>query len=380
MKFITTNPKSMRHISMQKSLFLIFTFLAIFICGVSRESVTISFLFSIPAICLGLFIVSKERKRVEIPKNFLIITAFVIVLAAYLFFIKEKVNPFNYLCVFAISTIFWLIFHNLKQGREILFNLILKLTLTYSVLYLITKIFKLDSVPLSKLYFMENIGSRHYHIGDLWAFTLVLILGKNWGNFNIKTWLLIDLGFLFLVLSNARSAYVSLILGFLYLISRKIGNGNYKKIIPGVFIALVIALFIFASASKTTLLSRPYFLQSIEGFVKYPLGIGMGNFKQIGMEYYAKNGDTSKFSLYTHNIFLEALSGVGVFSIFFLYFLYVTVKDVLSEKKRNLEWGAVILAILANFMFDTTYTIPGMIWIMFMFLGVYGNRSSQSKN
>jgi hypothetical protein len=223
---------------------------------------------------------------------------------------------------------------------------------------------------------MEGLASRHYHIGDLWAFALVLILGKNWGKFDLKTWILLDLGFLFLVLSNARSSYLSLIVGFVYFIVKKYGVGQFKKVVPAVFMILITTLFIFSSITKTTIFSRPYFLQSIEGFIKHPFGVGMGNFKQIGLEYYAKTGDTSKFSLYTHNLFLEALSGIGIFSIVFLAFLFLTAKDVLTEKKRNLEWGALIFAILTNFMFDTTYTIPGLIWILFIAIGVFQSKET----
>lgn len=359
-------------------LFPVTTFAALLMSGISREASILSILASVLAATLGLIIIYKMG-AVTVPKNFWLMIVFVAILFISSFFAKDKTNPFSYTAIFTIGTIFWLIFYNIKDGGKILHNLILNLTLTYSVLYLITKIFTLDTVPLSKLFFMESLASRHYHVGDLWSLALILIIGKHWGKFSLKTWILLDFGFLFLVLSNARSAYLSLIVGFVYLISRKFAGGDYKKLIPTVFLTLIIGLFIFASINKTTIFSRPYFLQSIESFSKYPIGVGMGNFKQIGLEYYNKTGDPLKFSLYTHNIILEALSGVGVFAVVLIIFLYSTVKQILMEKKKNIEWGAALLAILTNFMFDTTYTIPGMIWIMFIFIGIYNSKVFESK-
>lgn len=356
------------------SLFGIFTsisFLAIFMSGINRDTVTLSIICSIPAICIGLIAVLKEKGKISIPTNFLTLAFFVVILQIYLFFVKDKINPFYYAEIFSVSLGYWLVFYNLKQGDRILRSLLIYLTLTYSLFYLATKVFEIDIVKISELYFIDGLASRHYHIGDLWAFALILIIGESWGNFNLKTWLLLDLGFLFLVLSNARSAYLSLIIGFIYFIAKKYGASHLKKVIPFVFIVIITLLFIFSSVSKTTIFSRPYFLQSLESFSKYPFGIGIGNFKQIGIEYYEKTGDASKFSLYTHDIFLEALSGVGIFSLIFLKFLYSSALDILREKKRNLVWGAIIIAILINFMFDTTYTIPGLIWILFMALGVF---------
>ncbi len=358
-------------------LFPVLTFLAIFISGISRDTVTLSILCAVAAVCLGLLKITGQKTGIQIPKNFWGMATFVAILQIYLIFVKDKVNPFNNALTFGIGILFWLIFYNLKRGERFLELLVLNLALLYSFFYTATKIFNIDLVRFSQLFFQEGLASRHYHMGDLWAYALVLIIGLNWDNFKLKTWVLIDIGFLFLVLSSARSAFVSLGIGILYIVTKtnKVDFNNKlpnsKKLIPVMLVALTIGLFVFSSINKSTLFSRPYFAQSIESFFKYPLGIGMGNFRQISLEYFNKSGDASKFSIYTHNIFLEALSGVGIFSILFLSFIYTTTKEVLNKQNGKPVWGALYLAILSNFMFDTTYTIPGLVWLLFMVLGVF---------
>lgn len=360
-------------LSMIYKLFLIFSFLALFVSGISSETIMLSILFSLPAVSFGLIQILKSREKINFPKHFGLMILFTIVLHLYLIFINNKLNPFYFAVIFGEGLAYWLIFFNLKDGGKLLRSLLIKLTLLYALFYFVTKFFHFNLIKLSELFFSEGLPSRHYHFGDLWAFTLVAIIGMRWGAFKLKDWLLIVLGLLFLVVSNARSAYLSLLLGFIYLLI-KMSSKDIKlnKIIPGAFLALVIGLFIFASTTKTTLFSRPYFLQSIEAFPSHPLGVGMGNFKLIG-EYILKTTTAKSVSLsyYTHNILLEALSGVGVFSILFLIFLVNIARDILKEKSGNIVWGAVLIAILVNFMFDTTYTIPGLIWILFMTLGIF---------
>lgn len=359
-------------LSMIYKLFLIFSFLALFVSGISSDTIFLSILISLPALCLGLAHLIQNGMKINFPKHFAIMLLFVIILQIYPIFLTDKLNPFYFTLIFAEGLAYWLIFFNIKGGGGVLKSILIKLALLYSIFYVITKIFDLNLVKLSELFFLEGLPSRHYHFGDLWAFTLLVIIGLSWGKFRLKDWLLMGLGFLFLIVSSARSAYLSLLLGFVYLISKKWKGESLNKFIPIAFVCLVVGLFIFASTTKTTLFSRPYFLQSIEAFPSHPLGVGMGNFKLIG-EYILKTTTAKSVSLsyYTHNILLEALSGVGVFSILFLIFLVNIARDILKEKSGNIVWGAVLIAILVNFMFDTTYTIPGLIWILFMTLGIF---------
>jgi len=269
---------------------------------------------------------------------------------------------------------YWLIFYNLKNGSKILKSFLISLSIIYSLIYLSSIIFNINLIKLAELFFEQSTPIKHWDIGDLWAFTLVALIGLEWNNFKFKNWLITGSGLIFLVLSNARSAYLSLALGLGYIVAKKTGSSKLKKTIIISLISIIAGLFIFSSFGKTTLFDRPYYFQSIESFAKHPLGIGMGNFKQIATEYRLKDPNNISFSIYTHNIFLEALSGVGIFSILFLIFLIYVARDILKENAGGIAWGAVLIAILINFMFDTSYTIPGLVWILFMSLGVFHSK------
>jgi hypothetical protein len=214
-----------------------------------------------------------------------------------------------------------------------------------------------------------GLASRHYHVGDLWAFALVALIGIGWNKFKLNNWLMIGLGSVFLVISNSRSALLSLALGLGYLFEKQINPSKTKNTIKIFFFALLAGIFVFSSVGKTTLFDRPYFLQSIESFAKYPLGIGIGNFDRVSEVLQSEN--ITNTSIYTHNIFLEALSGVGIFAVIFLVLLTYLVWDILKYKGKGSVWGAFIVAMLTNFMFDTTYAIPGLVWILFMSIGVF---------
>jgi hypothetical protein len=367
-------------LAMAYRLFIILSFLAIFVSGINYKTIVFSILFSLLATSFGLMEILKRKRRLNFPKHFGLMVMFVIILNLYPIFIKDKINPIYFAAIFGEGLLYWLIFFNIKNGGNLFRSLLIKLTLLYSLFYVLTRFSNLNLTTFSAYFFQEGLPSKHYHIGDLWAFTLTLIVGLGWGKFKLKDWLIMDLGILFLVISNARSAYLSLLLGFAYIATKRWGKAKINRYLPIIFFFSTIGLFMFASSSKTTLFSRPYFLQSITSFPTHPLGVGFGNFKLIN-EYILKTTLAKEVSLssYVHNIFLEALSGVGIFSVLFLIFLIQVAKDLWQASSEKVVWGALLTAILINFMFDTTYTIPSLIWILFICLGVFQASKSQPK-
>lgn len=358
-------------------LFLVFTFLAIFISAINRDTITLSVLFSLPAICLGLIQLIKLKRKLILPKRFAFMVLFVLILQLYLILVPNKLNHFYYTAIMGEGLAYWFIFSNLKKGEVVLESFLIKLTLIYFLFYIISIISNISLIKLSELIFTQEAPNRHYYFGDLAAFTLTIIIGTHWSSFRPKHWLIIGLSFLSLALSNTRSAYLSLAFGLFYIISKRGWGTKLKRIVTILLVGLIAGLFFFSSLNKTTLFSRPYFLQSIKAFPKHPMGVGMGNFKIIENELKNTGIDESSLSIYTHNLFLEALTGVGIFSIPFLIFLILLTKDLLKEK-LNIAQGALVIAILTNFLFDTSYTVPGFIWIFFMAIGAFQAKKIQS--
>jgi len=132
-----------------------------------------------------------------------------------------------------------------------------------------------------------------------------------------------------------------------------------------------VALFVFAGAQKITLLSRPYFVQGIVGFIRNPQGVGMGNFGSISSDPANHLLGMSDLSSVAHNIILEILTGMGVFGFAFLAWLAVVLKGIWRNNKKNdIVFQAIFISLGVNFLFNTTYCIPAMLWLWFATLGL----------
>jgi hypothetical protein len=360
-------------------LFVIFTFLAIFTSGISRESILLSFLFSTLGTTLGLINLLKTVRKINIPRHFFIMVLFFLILQVYLFFIGDKLNPLYSSIVLGEGLIYWAIFYNLPEAFRYIKYFIYSLAIIYSLIYLASLAFNISLTKLAELYFgPSQLTSRHWHLGNLWAFVLVITIAANWGKYNLKNLPLIVLGIIFLVISNVRSAMVSLMASFIYLFYQKKTVAKMQKVTIIALALTAVIAFIYISRFKTSIFSRPYYIQSIESFAKYPLGVGVGNFKNIAIEYYKENPSDTSLSFYTHNVFLETLSGVGVFSMIPLIFLILLTKDLI-RRRFDIIPSSLLIAMLVNFMIDASYLRIGLVWLFFMTLGTLRFQNTTSK-
>jgi len=297
-----------------------------------------------------------QNGRIEIPRHFLLYTIFLLVLLIHTWLMEGN---FMFFWLFLSGALFWIEVHNFQNlflqyfiPTLIILGFLMGLTYFYSLSSPINlpNLVSLFSAPTNLI--------KHSDIGDLWAVVLTLIfylLSKKRPYFYIP---LIILGGYFLTISYSRSALVSLTIGILYIFQKSESQKKLKKIL--VFFLLGIGvLFIYAGMSKTVLLSRPYFLQAIVGVIQYPLGTGMGNFTHV-----------SSGSNLVHNIILEVFSGMGIFSVVFIVWLYKVLRSLFTTRNTNIEATAIYLAVLTNFCFNTTYTIPTFVWLWFVSLGL----------
>ena len=165
------------------------------------------------------------------------------------------------------------------------------------------------------------------------------------------------IGISMVLMSFSRSAILSLIVGSLYIYYKS----DRMKIPQWATITILLLsafIFLYFGIFKTTLLSRPYIFESIASLIKYPLGIGVGNFNKISVE-----------SSATHNVILEFVTGMGILSAIFIVWLLKVYKS-LKEVCVNVLYTAMFLAIFVNFLFDVTYTIPTMNWLLFSTLAL----------
>jgi len=103
---------------------------------------------------------------------------------------------------------------------------------------------------------------------------------------------------------------------------------------------------------------------------RYPGGVGIGNFKTVSFSF---NPET--FSYSAHDLFLETLAELGWPGMALLVWAIYSVFKILGEKsEEGLIPRAIFLALTVNFLFDSTYKIPTMIWIWFLSLGLSGGK------
>lgn len=213
---------------------------------------------------------------------------------------------------------------------------------------------------------------NHSHLGDYFVIVFLISVMEVFKNkMNYVYWVLIVLSVVVFAISLSRAAYVSAVVGLVLILFKnkiKFVNNKYLWALVGL---IFFVIFLFASANKSIISSRPYFYQAIKGFVEHPLGVGLGNFYYISNDPMFRANDAVNFSFYTHNIVLEMLVSVGVLSVVFIYWLFESLKFTWQKFKKTGDIFALIFIVLTvNFMFDYTYFIPTMLWIWFGSLGL----------
>lgn len=320
------------------------------------------------------------RKRIEFPPGSLFYLIFLVLLLLSITWSKDREASFEYLVLFSGGGLFWVSFYNLKKEFEEEFGkLIIILGLIFGILFIASSLSGADSVNGKSLYLQASAFRNHNHLGDLWASVLVVV-----GYLLIKKqkylyWLIASVGVYFLAVSLSRGAYVALAAGIIYLFAKQNWLAKHKKALK-LFVLVFVALFMFAGAQKLTLLSRPFFVQGIVGFIRNPLGVGMGNFSIISLDSANHLWGMSAFSSIAHNIILEILAGMGVFGFAFLAWLAIILKDYWhNNEKKDIIYQALFIALGVNFLFDTTYYIPTMLWLWFASLGLSLSRQMTAK-
>jgi hypothetical protein len=222
-------------------------------------------------------------------------------------------------------------------------------------------------------YFTE--AQVHHPVGNLMALVVIVLASqsvqhKRWF---IKVGMLISLGLIMWSLS--RAAVVSLLIGMLLMFSNLKSKRQVRLLLLGAGIAiLLMGLF------KPIIHTRQYWIQSLISLAYYPLGVGVGNFGKISSDERVHLFGFEGYSMTPFNIVLEWWSGLGIFSLIFIIWVFRMSKRLL----RHTFWrdeGVVSMALLAalsvQFMLSYSYFIPTLLWLWFVLLGLASPREIQ---
>ncbi len=296
--------------------------------------------------------------NIKLPRYFKIYLLFLITGLTHYFFFGGNLKLF---IILVSGAVYWITAHNLKDEIAKHIPWVIRILSIVMALFLFANIGKDLRSDVSENLFHPTATSKHNHIGDVFAVAVVpSILDPTVGfkPFNI---FFSAISLFFVAFSFSRSAVVSLIFSvlFVYLIS---GHKYRQKMVLNIIFILGLCLIVYFGTQKTTIFSRPYFAESLGLLIKNPWGIGFGNFPKYypGVEI-------------VHSLIVEIVVGYGVFATIGIYWIYLTLKQVVFESRLESKNGANIalfIAIVTNLAFDRTYLIPTFIWLMFVILGV----------
>lgn len=338
--------------------------------GLYRQEVKV---FGVLTQAILLFLLLFFRQKLQLPKGFLLFVVSLILLGLNVIWSKERLATLDYVVMFSGGATFWFVFYNLGGKFNKTFKyFIVFLGLVFGVSFMLN-LFVFPQIPVRPwtLYLPSTFSRNHNHLGDLWALVLIVAIHGLLKKPRRWHWALFIPGVYFLTISLSRSAYLALGVGVFYLF-QKLGVAKKFRKLYFLLLAVAAGLFLYAGLFKSTLFSRPYFEQVIWGFTRWPWGVGVGNFGVISTNpqgpWWSGPG-TGIISGFAHNLIFEMISGLGILGMVFLAWIVYVLVDLLKNSKKAL-FPAIFLAITANFMFDTTYYIPTMLWLWFASLGL----------
>ncbi len=300
-------------------------------------------------------------KLLKIPRNYILLQVFIASLLIHTLFFDGKII---YFWMFFTGGLVWLaVFNNTETVRKYLNIFLVVFGFTMLALFLWYRLHGISFMSPDNLFLPLGPNVKHNHLGDLWSLIVISsiyqALFKNRRLFYITTLS----GICIILFSFSRSSIFSVATGLIFIIFNLNGlkNRNTYITISGIILAII---FLYFSFYKSALFARPYFGEAIAALATHPLGVGMGNFYLI-----------SKETNVVHNLILEVVSGMGVFSIIFIYWIIKILSEIFKNSKNNLLFKALFLAMFVNFMFDSIYVIPGYFLLWFLILGAAQNNN-----
>ena len=327
----------------------------LFVFGTSNlyENYTLPLSIASIFILLGCWLI--RGIKINLPKNYILYLVFLVFLSIHTAIYGGKIV---YIFLFLSGGLYWITVYNLRVTiSKYFFNFLILLGIIMAGITAGSLALGLTYSNANSLFLPAEKGSLHNHLGDLWAIIITGVIYKAIQKFHIWQIPLIALGVIIIAFSLSRSAILALVVGTMYTYWQSTTKKMPKWILITT-IGIASIIFIFSSSFKTTLFSRPYVGESIGSLIKYPFGIGIGNFVKASHE-----------STSAHNVLLEIVSGMGIYSIIFIIWSIKVLRSLVTSK-NNVMYMALLLAISVNFLFDTTYIIPTMLWTWFSVLGL----------
>lgn len=342
-----------------------------FILGIGYREV-VALLFSGTVVLALLIWDVLKDKKLFYPKLFFGYVAFLASFLANIWWSKNQLITTQHWLIFASMSFVWIYVSSHANWFKKYF---LPLLLTLGMLFFIMTIAS-QTIPLFSfvkttprgLVGMYSINADHFMLGDFWAVLLIVLVYRYLQS--KKGWLLpfICLGMAILLFALSRSALVGFIVALAVYFSRSPGISIHWKRFFWVFVAITT---LYMATQKSLLFNRPYYIQALAGFFAYPFGVGVGNFELISKDTQFHLLGLSGFSRVTHSLFLEFIAGMGVLGLYFWWWCYRVYMLYIKPVKLS-EYSLALIALVVDFMFNPTYFVSPMWWMLGMLLPLSG--------
>jgi len=350
---------------------LLFSLFLLFVLGGLGTNIFLARVVGLILSFIFLFYAYFIDRKLFFPKGFLVYLLFLLLFAFSVVWSFDKQISFEILLLFISGGVFWLAIYNLqdKLNKELRL-LLIGTAIVFAALFFLYLLGVNFTLYPGSLFLPISSFNNHNHIGDLWALVFVLLAYQYAIKKQKINKSMVILSFFLIAISFSRSAYIAVLGGIFYLFKKKGLLKKYEQIFS-ILLIVFIAFFTIGSLFKSTLGSRPYFVQAILGAIDHPFGVGVGSFDIISSNTKYHLFGMSQFSYLTHNVFLEFISGMGILGLSFIaWIIYALVSFNKSNKGKNILFQAIFLTLTINFFFDATYFIPTMTYLWFIFLGL----------
>jgi O-antigen ligase len=354
-------------ITLSEFLFFLLFFCLFFLLLIFGETAFIFTLAAVVILMLLCFSKKLEFSVTPVTRNIFLLSVAVLVIAAlsliFTVSVPSTVNKFFFL-LFGFLIFWFFLFLNKKWLENSLLGLGFTLVGTVLAAFtLLSVLFPhlLSSIPSMNL-LIANYGHSHANIFYLFCVPLVWYIWKK-RKYSVSIFFLICFFFLALILSFGRFAIVMSFLQLIVLfVNDRVAIMKSKSVFLKIGLLLtsisvvlfgIIVLSIFSSSQKCLSstfqlqLCKPlreesrigYWSQAIEAILDRPLvGWGGNTFSIISHRF---KTNTSQFSAYTHNEYLQLVSEYGVIGggvfLFFIGYLAYQVMRKSRESSSTIE-------------------------------------------
>lgn len=367
-------------------VFLSLSAIAFFMGGIGYRYMVVQDLGIIVGMILVIIAWMINRYRMQLPAYFWVYMAVGVLVG---WDVMTRSDPFTSPQLFSMVVsggMFWVAFYLVGQSalkiaiQKYFWSILLGLGWLFFGLFVVNMGGALDKY---ELYFgmIQPLTAEHHHLGVYWALLLIPLVVQIFKT-RIYTWQVMlptALGVYLMIISQARSAFLGLMVGLIVFYRKEILARSKQGSLVRVALVVLILVIVGITTYKPIRLFH-FYTPAALNLLREPLGSGIGQFEKVS-SYYAylyESGDFVTSS--AHNLLFEMTTGLGWLGLMFGIWVYLSISVCMKKKDvgQN-KYLAIYIAMLAIFMVDPAYGIPTMYWLWMSSLGLAQSNLESNK-